>query len=342
MPAEALNWIIEPAGNCVSYVTEETKLAGLIQRSLITLQGSENLLRLAREKFALHGKPLRALNQPIAAQPTLSQWAKQVIDSDFHQVNSHGLIGIWCAVEVAVEDTVVLILTHDSKAFGAVTKAGIRTSGVAGPVDEEEARRLYRRLERIVRANHPVGEAYGALLSIFGLDVRCPARELAILAEINSVRNCLLHRAGVIDGPAAAQAPALKPFVGKTLPITSARYQKYFSAIGEFAQALMRATLKSKYVKVQLLDPQPATTGPQIELITYEPIREAIRDQLAAVGTDSDLRTFQEAVAEALPSDLSARVADIPWHVAVVMRDLAARGELRILHRAGGVRVAKV
>src|SRR4030095_5412882 len=96
-----LNWIIGPAGQCIMYVAEETKLASLIHRGLIVLEGNDTSLRLMRAMFLAQGIPVDAIDHLMAEQPMLSLWAKEVINADFNPVNSHGLLGIWCAVETA-------------------------------------------------------------------------------------------------------------------------------------------------------------------------------------------------------------------------------------------------
>lgn len=45
---QQLNWIIGPAGQCVSLIAEETKIATLLQHSLLSLSHSDTLLQMAR------------------------------------------------------------------------------------------------------------------------------------------------------------------------------------------------------------------------------------------------------------------------------------------------------
>jgi hypothetical protein len=164
-------------------------------------------------------------------------------------VNRHGLIGMWGAVEVAIEDTVVLILTKEESALSVVAGAGVKTAKFQpGPVSEEDARYLFARLEKQPRGELKVGEFYIHLLGLFGLRFRCGRHTLSKLEEINSVRNCILHRGGIIDNR-AAKVGALRPFLGKQIPITRDRYLEYYDAIGDFLSEMMDGIGRSSYIR---------------------------------------------------------------------------------------------
>ena len=71
------------------------------------------------------------------------------------------------------------------------------------------------------------------------------------LAELNYVRNCLLHRAGITDERASVEAPGLSLRLGAPIKIPSARYLHYFDSVGKFAQALLAGVLSSSYVRTR-------------------------------------------------------------------------------------------
>lgn len=255
--SDAFNWIIGPVTRAVTYVVDETKLAGTIHRSMVVLEGNETFLRVARERLEAAGarEGVQGIDKLLAEAPMLSRWAAEFRKNDFSLVNSHSLIGMWGAVEVAVEDTVILILSKDPAALGVVASAGVKTTNFGpGPVSEEDGKRLYSRLERQLRENLKVGEAYQKMLGLFGVTFSCSNHVLSKLEEINSVRNCLLHRGGIIDDKAAQSVGALRPLLGKQIPITSARYQDYYAAVSAFLQAMLNGVLGSSYVRAA---PQP-------------------------------------------------------------------------------------
>ncbi len=247
-----LKWIISPVGRAVSFVAEEMKLASVLHRGLIVLEGHELLLRAAREKFEIAGArgSLPSVDQLLAEAPLLSQWAAELRKEDYSTVNSHSLISIWSAVEVAVEDTVVLILSKDPSAVDVVSAAGVKTAGFGeGPLTEEEARRLFtNRIQRKIGENLRVGEFYTRVLGLFGLTISLSNHALSKLEEANWVRNCLMHRGGIIDAKAAQSVATLRPFLGRKLPLTKQRYLEYHDAIGKLLGAIMEAAIASKYI----------------------------------------------------------------------------------------------
>jgi hypothetical protein len=249
--SDALNWIIGPVGRAVTYIAEETKIAGTLQRSLAVLEGHETFLRLARQKFVEVGaeEGLPAIDKLLAEAPGLSKEATELRQNDYSVVNSHSLIGMWGAVEVAVEDTVVLVLSKEASGLSVAANVGVKTAAFEpGPVSEEDARRLYSRLEKQPRGNLRVGEFYVQLLDRFGVKFSCSRHTLSNLEEVNSVRNCILHRGGIIDNR-AAQIGALRPYLGKQFPITKARYLVYYDAISDFVKEMMNGVLASSYVQ---------------------------------------------------------------------------------------------
>lgn len=116
LDSNVFNWIISPIGDCVKYVGDEVVNTAVLQRSIINISNMVPLLLIARQKFLENGKDDTGIRHLIAENEFLADKAKEFIESDFDPINSHGLIGLWCAVETAVEDTVVLILMNDDKA----------------------------------------------------------------------------------------------------------------------------------------------------------------------------------------------------------------------------------
>jgi hypothetical protein len=251
--SDAYNWVIGPILRAIQYVGEETALAGTLQRSLIVLENHEGLLRAARDRVESAGALdiVSKIDQLLRDAPALGQRAAELRKGDFAVVNSHSLIGMWGAVEVAVEDTIVLILSKEPATLQIVSEAGIKTSAYEpGPVSEEDGRRLYSRLERSLREKLRVGEAYARLWELFGIQFNCSKHVLSKLEEINAVRNCLLHRGGIIDDRAAQAVGALRSFLGKSIQITSPRYLEYYDAISTFLQAASNGVIKSKYIRI--------------------------------------------------------------------------------------------
>lgn len=227
-------------------------MASLIQRGIIALAHQGPLLDSARRELARTGASEEAIVRLIAEQAPLGKSAKDLMEVDFHPINAHGIIGLWVAVEVAVEDTAVLILMREPTASALVQAAGMRLPNPTGSMNAlDVARRIYRRLEQYSRDGRRVAEAYCFLLSILRVPVSIDTDAANVLSELNYVRNCLLHRNGIADDRATTEAPTLGLSPGAQIKIPSSRYLRYFDAARQFAHALLQGTVSSPYVRVR-------------------------------------------------------------------------------------------
>lgn len=250
---EVFNWIIRPVGRAIGYVVEETKVASTLQRSLMALEANEQYLRFARKTLKAHEaiEAVRGVDHLLAEAPSLSRTAAELRHDDFEVVNSHSFIAIWGALEVAIEDTICLILEKDKDALDLVARAGIKTIAFESRrLSEHDAGRLYRRIESQLRKDKSVGEAYSSALGMFGIKVTFDEHVLATLQEANSVRNCLLHCGGIIDEKAAVSCAALRSLKGEKIRITQARYLSYYNAVAAFLKEMLRAVSVSPYIRV--------------------------------------------------------------------------------------------
>ncbi|HCE67855.1 MAG TPA: hypothetical protein DER40_10145 [Geobacter sp.] len=230
-------------------------ISGTLVRSLVNLNGQETLLKIGREKLLLakEVQAVQVMDRLLAEAPRLSQSAAELLKNDYAVINTHSLISMWSAVEVAIEDTVVLVLTKDATALKILADAGVKLNSFGhGPLVYEEARRVFPRVERQLREKLCIGEFYVKLLELLGINIKCDSQAICKLEEINNVRNCLMHRGGIIDARAAQSVSALQPFVGKQILITQARYHEYFDAVSSFLIAMLNGAAASKYSQQEL------------------------------------------------------------------------------------------
>lgn len=195
---------------------------------------------------------LAAMDRIITEQAGIVSQAKELMDYGYHPINAHGIIGLWVAVEVAIEDTAVLVLTKDAQAAQEAISALKKKPKLAGQaLGEPDARRIFDRLQRQFREGKTVAEGYRLLLQALKIEMTISDKSANVLSELNYVRNCLLHRGGMADERAALEAPNLGLTLGDSICINGARYLQYFDAASEFARALLNAVLKSPYIRVR-------------------------------------------------------------------------------------------
>jgi hypothetical protein len=210
------------------------------------------LLGVARNALLTAGRDTKAIDNLLAQQPGLAAWAQEVLDSDLHDLHVSGVIALWSSLEVAVEDTAVLVLMRDATAMSLVAGAGVKLPApLSNPPTESEARRVFVRFDRLACASRSVSEAYCYILDMLGLSVSVPPITHRKLSELNYVRNCLLHRGGIVDDRVNAEAPGLGLSTGDAIRIGQSTYLEYFDAVGKFAVALLGGAVKSRHVRTK-------------------------------------------------------------------------------------------
>src|SRR5678809_483635 len=86
--------------------------------------------------------------------------------------HTSGVIALWASLEVAVEDTAVLILLRDPTAVPLVAGSGVRLpANLSSPLTEAEARRIFVRFDRLASGTRRVSEAYCHVLETLGLSL---------------------------------------------------------------------------------------------------------------------------------------------------------------------------
>lgn len=187
MNDELINaWILNPVFSAVTFVAEETKIGGLLQRALIHIENSQLLLGLAAQQLAHNREAVSAIRSLLSDAPAQKIWAAELRADDYALLNGHSLVAIWGALETCIEDTIVGILAKDSSASVLLVEAGVRIPSVY-PIseDDEGLRRLFRKIEDVVRVKYDVVGTQENLLQLFGLTASCPKYKDTLLITFN-------------------------------------------------------------------------------------------------------------------------------------------------------------
>ena len=242
-------WVLGPPGQCVTLIANATADAASLERAVVALSGQGPLLQLARSGLIALNRDQASVDRLLAEQPYLSTWASDQIASDYRSIRVTGIVSLWTAVEVAVEDTVCLALMNDSAALASALASLARPPNLPTPFDDDGARRVFKRLEWTRSAQQSVGLHYADILQVVGIVIALSLADAITLAELNYARNCLLHRGGIIDDRAKIEAPRLVAHIGKPIPLTRSDYLRYFDAASAFAQALLTGALASSHAR---------------------------------------------------------------------------------------------
>lgn len=250
---DAFNWIIAPAGNCVEYIQRETVDAAVINRAVINLEGMRHFIDAVRLQFIANGKPVEGLDALLAEQDLHEHKAREIVRSDFANINAHALVGLWSAIEVAVEDTVVLILMKDAKSQQELRNSGFKFKKhfTGSTLEEGPARSLAGAIFKQARNARGLSESYVFVLQSLGLNVHVDESTCRRMNETSYIRNCILHRGGIVDQKVHQLAPGLAEHENQEFLITRSRFQNYHEALRTFSEELLRAATKSRYIRIK-------------------------------------------------------------------------------------------
>ncbi len=254
--SDAFNWIIGPAADCVLQIGGDIQRYGLVQRAVSAVPFHEKLLEYCFAVERSQGKNTDELvRMIIPLRDGLSAKASELMEDDFGPINRQMLISLWVAIEVAIEDTVLLILTKDAAAVAQLGTLGVKKLkfDALQPLGEIEASMAFDKLERHFQQegrknNSSVAKNYCDMLLFLGIPLKLPEALCDELSEIGAVRHCLLHRNGVADLDAVRMAPSLSLQLGEKLKISSEHYRTYFQSVAAFATAFLEAVMQSPYV----------------------------------------------------------------------------------------------
>lgn len=256
------NWLLGPVGQCVLYLSEEMVYSSLVRRGLTTMTGMVPFFALASGQFEKAGIDTAQLKRMARDYLSWESKAKEHIDSNFSTVHRHSLIGLWCVVETAVEDSVMLILERSPQAEELLSHAGYRPS--QSPIlglEREKLYRVYAGLEKQARDRGNIAVAWLDLLSALDVKFSISKDAISAIAEVNEVRNCILHRGGEIDERAASKAPGLKPLIGQKIEIGEKQYLRYYDALREFTINMINGVINSCHCKWRSTGGQKIATG---------------------------------------------------------------------------------
>lgn len=246
------NWVIGLASASITYIGEEVKHTSVLRRSLSSLVGLKSLLIIAKDALQKAGRSVEGLDLQIQESGWLEKEGKELYEDNCSVVHLHSIVSMWVSVEVGVEDTVALALLNERDSFSKIRSGGLNIhKRYSWPLGEEACQRLSSSLLTQSRAGRSVGESYVFLLSLLDIPVELTFEDISMLAQLNAVRNCILHRQGIIDLQATTDCEGLRGLEGTKIRVSAEMYHSYFEVCFRFATGLLIGALKSPYVKTK-------------------------------------------------------------------------------------------
>ena len=245
------NWVLGPVGSCVDFLATEMAMAGVMVRGLELMPLVPQLMRIAAVEIVKKrgSKAAEPFEKFLYQDMAFEGMSERLSVNDFALLNSHTLVALWSGFETCIEDTVVLALMNDQLTVNAVC-AEIKIRGhTGGLLEERDARSAFRSLERKARQGKGLMDSYDWLLGLLDIK-RNPCSDLGkSLAEVNALRNAIMHNAGITDQQTLNTAPSLTLAIGDEILLTRDNIHSYYDAVTTFVKELLSGVVKSRHIR---------------------------------------------------------------------------------------------
>ena len=228
------------------------EISQLVGISTLSLRQMEGLGRLTT-----------ALRKPAAHVEKAHEFeamAKQQVETDFPLLHGSATVLMWGALEAAIRDFVVRVLNRhpSARTLDEFKRVKVRIAEYEMLQGEERMRYLVGILERETAAPLRPGIArFDCLLSPLGISPVISSNTRRDLTEMAAIRNVIVHRASVADSRFVELCPWFEIKVGERLSVSSAAFNRYGKAVGEYAACIIES---AEPVLKALADAKPAAS----------------------------------------------------------------------------------
>lgn len=172
----------------------------------------------------------------------LGELAQKEIADGFPILMAQCVVGIWGALEVAIEDTLVSLLLHEPELTGreVFSKVKVPLTEFQRMDEEERARFLVSELDREFGAGRRLGvDGFERLLSAVGLAGTVSNEVKKEIREWHSLRNVIVHRASKADRRLTTDCPWLTLKAGERVVVSYEMLGKYKTAADTYLKTVL-------------------------------------------------------------------------------------------------------
>lgn len=173
-----------------------------------------------------------------------AKFAEEEIERGFSTINGFGTLAIWSWLEAFVTDFCVIWIRRRPSALKEMDgpKIKVDLGEYARLTNEDRARFVVEALDREFSGPLKRGPArFENLLSGVGVPILLDKKTKKNLFELQSYRNCLAHRFGIVDRKLKDDCPWLNERVGAALTISMTDFFRFSNS----AAAVLLATIHS-------------------------------------------------------------------------------------------------
>jgi hypothetical protein len=234
----------------VTYLGEEIKLASLNERGLVVLTGFPVYLATIER---LIGNLLAEDDRHHLQQFTLlasddAKFAREEVARGFPVLLAHSTVSIWCAVETMLDDLLAASILNIPNALNLITTKHALPRFATITANESEAMELVRAWARSLKSTDII-DRYNAMLGIFDFDVKLDDHQKQTLAELNEVRNLILHRKSIVDKKFVKKISGTNCVIGQQYIIDREKFLSFYDAASAFTIRLLDRVTHSPWIQ---------------------------------------------------------------------------------------------
>lgn len=218
-----------------------TKGIGQLSRGVAL---TESLARLE----AVDGVVPEEWKASIEESRRLAKLADAEMDTGFTTVHSHSLVALWGAVELAIENAIVLCVENDGSLLstGSFAAVQVRVGEFLALDDDMRLRFLVQEALRKISRPRAGVTAFEDRLDLIGLSGAVDQEMRQQLFELYHLRNAIVHRGGVVDARLVEACSWLSLTVGDPVRIDHADYVRYATALVNYV-VLVLTRIEDRY-----------------------------------------------------------------------------------------------
>lgn len=234
-------WFTQPFERFHEYVGETYRLCILSIRGIHEVRQA---LGLAEVLYEAPG-PVSRTPEPGEAEAIIkeakqfAELAQQEIGNDFPLMNAHALVGVWGALEVCIDDTIVAVLLHDSdiRKSELFMRVKVRVAEFEELDSDDRMRLLLDEAKRLLRLEHRIGpNVFESVLDTIGLSGPVDDALSKHILELQQLRHVLVHRGGMADQRLCGRCPWLGLKPGERIMLKRTDLSRLLRAVQSYAQ----------------------------------------------------------------------------------------------------------
>ena len=242
-------YIADPLYGFLEYLHETTRLLHMSMRVISRHMALPNTIKVLRDtdntQYSVEEAARRKEEyvEELKAAKDSAEFAEKEIKNGFPLLNAHALVGLWGAIDSAVEDALVGTLMHEPDLLRSEAFARLRI-----PLAEFETLERDERMRLLVqelRRGQPPDQAQGVealerLLSHIGLSGDVSPKTKKAMWEMQNVRNVIVHRGSIADRRLIKHCPWLGLKVGDEVKVPHTAIHKYDAALHDYLYTIIK------------------------------------------------------------------------------------------------------